>query len=128
MKALDSVPEFKLLKALRGLNLSPDTQVKIHRTSVWKTLHGGAHAYFKLDLALLNVKLAIEIDGQEFHSSQFQRERDAARQREIEHQGWRLIRFTAREVERSPNLCAKIVQMFVPASVSVQVAESVATG
>lgn len=53
---------------------------------------------YRLDFAFPAIKLAVEIDGIEFHGSQFAFIRDRKRTRFLESKGWRIMRFAAKEV------------------------------
>lgn len=61
---------------------------------------------YRIDMGFSNIKLAIEVDGHEFHKTKNQRTNDARRERELELMGWRVIRFTGSEVFRSAEHCA----------------------
>lgn len=68
---------------------------------------------YRLDFAIPDKKVGIELDGHEFHSSVEQRTSDAQRQRWLERRGWRLLRFTGAEVYASPSQCVSEVAAFV---------------
>ncbi len=68
---------------------------------------------YRLDFALPSKKLGIEVDGLAFHGSQESILLDRKRQRELEMQGWRLLRFTALEVMQDPDDCASIAAKWV---------------
>jgi very-short-patch-repair endonuclease len=68
---------------------------------------------YRLDFAHLETKTAVEIDGMLGHSSPDDISKDRARQREIERQGWRFIRFGAKEVFHNPGQCAREVEQFI---------------
>ena len=53
---------------------------------------------YRIDLAVPEKKVAIELDGHEFHKSREQRTYDAKRQRYLQRQGWQVIRFTGTEI------------------------------
>ena len=55
--------------------------------------------YF-IDLALIGglKKIAIEVDGEPFHSSPLQRKRDEERDLNLEKHGWQTMRFSGREI------------------------------
>lgn len=53
---------------------------------------------YRLDFAIPPAKFAVEIDGHNYHSTPAQKASDTARQRDLEMLGWRIIRFTGREV------------------------------
>jgi len=51
-------------------------------------------------------KLAVELDGQKYHSSYAQRKKDYERERYLMKQGWIVIRFTGSEINRNCEKCA----------------------
>lgn len=67
----------------------------------------------RLDFALVTspefdggCKLAIELDGHDFHErTPEQAERDKSRDRLLQQHGWQALRFTGREVLRDPLVC-----------------------
>jgi very-short-patch-repair endonuclease len=59
--------------------------------------------YF-VDIGFPGHRLAVEIDGREFHSGPAEFERDRWRQNDLVNAGWRVLRFTARRVEEAPHL------------------------
>lgn len=61
---------------------------------------------YRVDFAVPDEMIAIEIDGREFHRANIdQIVKDRERQREIEAQGWTVVRFTGSEVYQSPERC-----------------------
>lgn len=52
----------------------------------------------RLDFAFPNEKIAIEIDGHEYHKTKEQRTNDARRERYLQSKGWKVIRFTGTEI------------------------------
>lgn len=73
------------------------------------SLHGLVRQFkvenYRLDFALPELRIGIEIDGLAFHSDQHSFTRDRARERQLEMQGWRILRFAAREVMDAPERC-----------------------
>lgn len=61
--------------------------------------------HYRLDFALPELRIGIEIDGLAFHSDQRSFTRDRVRERQLEMQGWRILRFAASEVLHSPEKC-----------------------
>ncbi len=61
---------------------------------------------YKADF-LIDTEYVIEIDGQEYHKTQAQREHDYQRERYLQARGYKIIRFTGREVYRDPERCVK---------------------
>jgi len=71
------------------------------------------HSRYRVDFILKDARLIIELDGHEFHSSKEQLEKDAVRQRYLTRAGYTVIRFTGREVNRSPTNCvAEVRQIY----------------
>lgn len=60
---------------------------------------------YRVDFGIPERRLAIELDGFEFHSSREQMAKDKKRQRDIESEGWRVCRFSGREVHHDPRAC-----------------------
>ncbi|BCL82175.1 DUF559 domain-containing protein [Ktedonobacteria bacterium brp13] len=63
--------------------------------------HSGKFSYYA-DFAHLESRTIIEIDGDAYHTSPEQVQRDQRRQRYIESRGWTVIRYTASEVRNDP--------------------------
>lgn len=71
-------------------------------------------AGYRLDFAYIvtpykeaPIRLAIECDGQDFHASREDRERDAARQNDLRGHGFETLRFTGSQVYADPEACAQ---------------------
>lgn len=62
---------------------------------------------YRIDLAIPEKKVAIEIDGHDFHKTRQQRTRDAKRDRFLQIHGWQVIRFTGSEVHNDVFGCIK---------------------
>lgn len=69
--------------------------------------------HFLADFAFPESRLVIELDGHEFHKTKEQRTSDARRQRWIELNGWRVIRFTGTEIHKDVSGCVKQVSEFL---------------
>ena len=63
--------------------------------------------HYRLDFAIPKRKIGIELDGCRYHSPQEAIIKDRQRQRELEQQGWRIVRFAAKEVFDDPKGCVK---------------------
>jgi hypothetical protein len=59
------------------------------------------------DFAVPHRRIAIEIDGHEFHSDPEVFVNDRVRQRSLEMAGWRFIRFAGREAKNDPDRCVR---------------------
>ena len=53
------------------------------------------------------VKVVIEIDGHDYHSSPEQKDQDTERDRVLMSAGYQVVRFTGRQVRRSAQGCAR---------------------
>jgi very-short-patch-repair endonuclease len=69
----------------------------------------GERTYF-IDFAYPDVKLAIEVDGYEQHSSPRAMQRDLERQNDLVAAGWTVLRFTWRDVVRRPSDVARRIR------------------
>lgn len=68
---------------------------------------------YRVDFAIPDKKIAIELDGHDYHKTKEQRTNDAKRQRELELDGWRVIRFTGTEIHNDISYCVEQVICFV---------------
>ena len=68
-----------------------------------------------LDFAfrLHDFKLAIELDGHDFHKTKEQRTNDAKRARRLSELGWDVIRFTGSEIFKDANRCVMEVKNII---------------
>ena len=64
---------------------------------------------YRLDFAIPNKRIAIEIDGHEYHKTKYQRTHDAQRDRWLFGQGWNVLRFTGTEIHRDVDKCVSEV-------------------
>lgn len=60
---------------------------------------------YRADFSFPHRKLIVETDGQNYHASVEQRTHDAARDRFLSAQGWRVLRFTGTEIKRNVSGC-----------------------
>lgn len=67
---------------------------------------------YRLDFAVPQHKIGIELDGYEHHSSRSQFTRDRERQRKLENDGWRIVRFSGAEVNANPQKCVLEAAIF----------------
>lgn len=82
----DSELESRVLRAILGAGLP--TPVRQHRVEV------GDRTYF-LDLAYPDLKVAIEVDGFDYHRDRGAFDRDRMRQNDLVGAGWTVLRFTS---------------------------------
>lgn len=73
---------------------------------------------YRVDFAYLvnGQKIAIELDGYDYHSGKEQMTRDYRRQRQLEADGWRVIRFTGSEVYGDAQKCINEIKWLVGVS------------
>ncbi|UPZ27689.1 DUF559 domain-containing protein [Streptomyces sp. LRE541] len=62
---------------------------------------------YRIDFALPDDKIGIELDGYTWHSNPKAFTQDRARQRELELHGWRIIRFSGAEVNSDAGDCVR---------------------
>lgn len=60
---------------------------------------------YRIDFADVERMVGIEIDGHAYHSDKESFARDRVRQRELEIEGWRLVRYSGQEVHRDADAC-----------------------
>lgn len=67
------------------------------------------HTYY-LDIGFPVQKLAVEIDGREFHLGEVEFEHDRWRQNDLVNAGWRVLRFTVQMLEELPHLVLGVIR------------------
>jgi very-short-patch-repair endonuclease len=60
---------------------------------------------YRLDFAIPDKRIAIELDGHEYHKTKYQRTHDAKRDRWLYGQGWHVLRFTGTEIHQNLDRC-----------------------
>jgi very-short-patch-repair endonuclease len=60
---------------------------------------------YRLDFAIPDKRVAIELDGHEYHKTKYQRTHDAKRDRWLYGQGWHVLRFTGTEIHQDLDRC-----------------------
>lgn len=70
-------------------------------------------SYYRVDVALPELKIAIEIDGREWHNTELQTENDKARDRALMRLGWQTIRYPGREVYADAAACVAEVEAII---------------
>lgn len=71
----------------------------------------GRNSHYFLDFAIPEFKIAIEADGNFWHSNS---DRDKKRQSYIENQGWKFLRFTEEEIKTNLDVCLNQVCTIIP--------------
>jgi very-short-patch-repair endonuclease len=74
----------------------------------------------RVDFAIPEPAVAVELDGHETHRSKQQREHDYQRQRALEKAGWKVVRFAGTEVYQYADLCATELLLVMDAAGLVQ--------
>lgn len=77
---------------------------------LWPQVEAGP---YRMDFGLKGTNIGIEIDGHDYHKTKQQRTRDAERQRYLEYEGWRIVRFTGSEVYRNSRGCAREAKVII---------------
>lgn len=60
---------------------------------------------YRLDFAIVDRKIAVEVDGLTYHNGQSSFVKDQQRQRDLQAKGWTVIRFAAKEALDDPRRC-----------------------
>lgn len=60
---------------------------------------------YRLDFAIPSKRIAIELDGHEYHKTKYQRTHDAKRDRWLFGEGWHVLRFTGSEIYGDLDRC-----------------------
>jgi hypothetical protein len=94
----DSDLETRVLRALVAAGLPPPAQQ--HRVRI-------AGRTFRIDLAFVGAKLAIELDGWECHGSRSAFDDDRSRANLLVAAGWTLLRFTSRSTDAEIVACVR---------------------
>lgn len=89
----ESPIEDMFLFSARALGLELEQQMQIGK--------------YRVDFAIPSLKIAIETDGHEHHSSRKQRSRDARQMRELLALGWHCVRYTGTEITESSDACVR---------------------
>ena len=80
----------------------------------WKGNHRidneNGRAIASIDLANVDLQIAIEVDGRSFHSDRRSFERDRVRQNQIALAGWTILRFTWEQITQDPALVVQTVR------------------
>jgi very-short-patch-repair endonuclease len=73
---------------------------------------------YRLDFAHLSSQVAIEIDGFTYHGDDAHFTNDRKRDRELSEAGWKVCRFTAKEVMAAPEKCCKQAEAIIRQNVA----------
>lgn len=64
---------------------------------------------YRIDFVMPEQKVAIELDGHDYHKTKAQRTNDTERERYLQKQGWQVIRFTGTEIYKNVQQCVQDV-------------------
>ena len=70
----------------------------------------GPGKVYALDGAFPQIKLAVEADGEIWHNNPNKIEQDKQRDINLSQQGWTVLRFTDKEIEKQPRDVAMVIQ------------------
>ena len=85
--------QFFLQARRMGLDLEPQHEVNV------------AGKTYRIDFIYPGKKIAIELDGHDYHKTKEQRTADAQRERALQSMGWTVIRFTGTEIYHDAPKC-----------------------
>lgn len=68
---------------------------------------------YSIDFAIPSLKIGVEADGEIFHSSPKQLEKDKARDMQLTQMGWTIIRFTDTEIEHKPEQVMSTIVKYI---------------
>lgn len=68
---------------------------------------------YRLDMAIPSLKICIEADGKDYHSSPAQKQHDRKRDSYLKGEGWTTIRFSGSQISRNPVKCIKKVESII---------------
>ena len=97
-KKCESPIEEMLIKKLHEEGFKPYAQISCGK--------------YRIDIAVYykGKKIAIECDGEKFHSSDKQKEHDRIKDMVLRKNRWTVYRFTGKEIYRNSLWCVKVIQ------------------
>jgi very-short-patch-repair endonuclease len=98
LKKCESPIETKLMKTLAKHGFRPYGQIPCGK--------------FRIDIAIFykGKKIAIECDGEQFHSSPQQKEHDARKDDFLQRNRWKVFRFTGKEIYHDAEWCVQMIK------------------
>lgn len=101
-------------------NLGTCCESAIERLMLWAMLGEGVGPEiqqeigdFTCDFLLRSERIVIECDGHEFHTTVKRQARDRRIDRELQKQGYAILRFTGSQINADPKTCAIEVRQFI---------------
>ena len=103
--------EKKLYKLIMSMNIP---------MAFYAQYEAGPSNEYRLDGAFPVIKLGIEADGEIWHNNQDKIQKDQNRDVSLSRQGWTILRFTDKEIEKQPNDVAAVIKQAVQRIMSNQ--------
>jgi very-short-patch-repair endonuclease len=69
---------------------------------------------YSIDIALIGPRIAIECDGKAYHSSPDQKAHDKRKNAYLRRKGWKVIRFTGRQINQDLGMILQRIDKEVP--------------
>lgn len=69
---------------------------------------------YRIDLALIGPRIAIECDGKDYHSSPDQKTHDRRKNTYLRRNGWKVIRFTGRQINQELEKILQRIEKEIP--------------
>lgn len=112
---------------LNKLNICESEIEKLFLLAAYEQIEGLVPQYqvlnYRIDFAVPDKMIAIEIDGHDYHKTKTQRSQDNQREREIKlalPSNWIFIRFTGSEIFQNPARCVDEVLKFLNKDLSIK--------
>lgn len=101
LRKCESPIEVSLMKKIHAQGLFPYSQIPCGK--------------YRIDIALFinGKRIAIECDGEAFHSSLAQLEHDERKNRFLEKNKWRVLRFSGKEIYHEPDWCVQVIKKHI---------------
>jgi len=104
-----SAIELHIAEIIEGLGRKPELQYRIPKT---ERDSRGCPRYWWADMALVDEKIVIEIDGEPWHDRMGNDVRDRARDADMKSQGWTVLRFSSVDAKNNPyDVAEKIIRV-----------------
>ncbi|MGW7610847.1 endonuclease domain-containing protein [Streptomyces sp. NPDC054766] len=117
-KVITTATPLEALKQFAGLNVQLESPIE---EAFWREYlnarpaeldgltpqHPVLQGRYRIDFALPEEKIGIELDGYQWHSSPQAFTQDRARQRQLDLASWRIIRFSGAEINNNVSGCLR---------------------
>jgi very-short-patch-repair endonuclease len=105
-KKTESPIEDELLQAIKTFKLpKPDVQYNV--------MDENGELISRADFAYPHKKLLIYCDGEEFHATAKQWQKDIEQQNRLQSMGWRVLRFTGKKIKQNTEECINEIRKFL---------------